>query len=286
MQIIDEHGRLFRKIHLLDLGVVGVIVAIGYGCLIGYWILSGRMRHGPIEGRLPTSLVIELMLQNLDPSTVRFIQPGDIQRDHEGAEVATVLAVDAPVPDTMQIAFGRQVINLHRPAKQKLPVLVKIYGETQGEAYFFDNRMIGVGETLTLSMGTYNATGVILKSFPADDIKLESEPWYWKRFVIELLITDVAPVIMKAMMVGDAVVDEQGVVAARILGIKSIVAGATQPSGSHLSTVRLLVEVRCLQTATVCESQPLGSIDFGRTLRLNFPGYQLAGQIVDFQNVK
>lgn len=286
MPIIDEQGRLFRKVHVLDVGVVAAMIAIGYGCLIGYWILSGHMRHGPIEGRLPTSLVIELMLQNLDPSTVRFIQPGDIQRDHEGAEVATVLAVDVPVPDTMQIAFGRQVINLHRPVKQKLPVLVKIHGETQGEAYFFDNRMIGVGENLTLSMGTYRATGVILKSFPADDIELKSEPWHWKRFVIELLMTDVAPVITKAMTVGDTMVDEQGIIAARIFGVKSIIAGATRPDGSRLSTVRLLVEVRCLQTATTCESQPLGSIDFGRTLRLNFPGYQLAGQIVDFQNVK
>ncbi len=271
MQIIDKQGRLFRKFHLLDLGVMGVIVAMGYGCFVGYWVLSGHAHRTPIEGRMPASLIVELMVQNLDASTVPLIQAGDVQRNRQGAEVLTILAVDAPVPDTMQISFGRQVVDLHRPGRQKLPVLVKIKGEVQGNVCFFENKMIGVGENIILAMPRYSAMGVILRSFSAEKIEQAPEPWHWRRVVVKLKASNITPEVMNTITIGDMMVDEQGIIAAKFMGIKSAFAGMVQ----------LLVEVRCLQAGAVCDSLQLGPIDLGRTLQLNFPGYRLDGEIID-----
>ena len=137
---------------------------------MGYQVLSGHMRRAPVEGRLPVSIAVELMVQNLDPSTVPLIQVGDVQHDRYGAEAVTLLAVDDPIPDTIEIYFGRQVINLPRPGALRLPVLAMIGLVLAGVAAARKRT------TLALTIGLALVTAEITAFTPGAVAPVEIEP--------------------------------------------------------------------------------------------------------------
>ena len=167
--LIDANGRLFGRWNIVDLGVVAVMVAMGYGLFIATRIMSGELRRPPPATAAtvaPVSVHVKVLFRELTRERIGQIRVGDSQRDDANREVATIVQCGKPQPDFIDVVFGRISVEADRATLLRLPVVMRLIGEARGGTYFFQGRLIGPGSVIVFQTPQYRVTGTIITAFP------------------------------------------------------------------------------------------------------------------------
>lgn len=168
-QLIDAKGRLFSRLNVIDLGVVTVIVVMGYGLFLATRIMSGELRRWPPATAATVAPVVvhaTVLLRELDHERVEQIRVGDREQDETNREVARILQLGAPQPDFVDVVFGNISVEADRLPLFRLPVVMLLIGEARGGTFFFQGRLIGPGSAIMFHTPRYRVTGTIIKAFP------------------------------------------------------------------------------------------------------------------------
>ncbi len=124
MKIIDEKGRLFGKINLLDLVVVlFVVVIIGF---IGSKLVSNPESYAVSQGDNVKKMYVTVKCQLVTDSFANSIQPGDkllAQNAYTGGEVYSIDSIE-PAEYTGVDDKGQVVISKHPYLKDVTVTLV------------------------------------------------------------------------------------------------------------------------------------------------------------------
>lgn len=177
-QLIDAKGRLFGRLNVVDLGVVTMLVAMGYGLFLSTRIMSGELRRPPPATAATMSPVVvhaRVLLRELDRERIEQIRVGDCALDEANREAASILQLGKPQPDFVDVVFGNISVEADHLPLFRLPVVMLLTGEARGGTFFFQGRLIGPGSTIVFHTPRYRVTGTIITAFPFSGYSWKSQ---------------------------------------------------------------------------------------------------------------
>lgn len=179
--LVDANGRLFGRLNVVDMGVVTLIVVMGYGLFLASRVMSGELRRPPpvtAETTGPVVVQARVLLRRLDRELLKRISVGDSERDARNREVATIVQRGAPKPDFVDTVFGKISVEGTHATLLRLPVTMRLIGEARGGTFFFRGHLIGQGSAIAFQTPWYRVTGTVITALPlaghALDVERES----------------------------------------------------------------------------------------------------------------
>lgn len=151
--LIDEDGRLFGLVNIVDLLVVLIVVAM---VAAGWALLSGNLGPEPAtDNSQNTTTVVTFESQAVEPYVAEAIQNGSVG----GSEVVavrskTVEPATVVVPDQNGQLHVRQ-----HPRKKAVTLRLELDTERSETGPRFRDRPLQIGQRLRLSIGNVTVTG-------------------------------------------------------------------------------------------------------------------------------
>jgi len=170
MKIIDDKGRLFGKINLIDFLIILFLLCLTPAFYFAYKILYKKpastkpastkpaVKKGPEE-----NLELYFILKGLDIDTLRLIAVGDKEMDEQGEVIAEILGLGIIEDSSYAINVGNYntVMALVSGKKQIYAKMrLRCHIENPGIVYFKGQR-IKESQLVEFNMGKYKAKGVI-----------------------------------------------------------------------------------------------------------------------------
>ena len=189
MKIIDEKGKLFGKINVIDFLVLLFFLCLTPMFYFGYKIFNKKPPQNtpapivPIIESPKTFIETELnfILNKLEPETARLILKGDREVNEKGEVIAEIISLGRILPVTYEIDMGdQQKLIKDDPALKKIPALLKIRAEFRDNTLYHKGKPIKANSVIDFVTGKYKLealylpeTGSVLKKDAAksDEIK-------------------------------------------------------------------------------------------------------------------
>ncbi|MCL1925056.1 MAG: DUF4330 domain-containing protein [Defluviitaleaceae bacterium] len=149
--MIDEKGKLFGKVSLIDIFVlvtVSLIVAFGVFAFGGQGI-------SPFQDPIP--IEISFLIENLETFTADSVFIGDPVFDHHtGASFGEIINIDrTPTVEYHPNAFG-QIVASNLPDHYRLEITTRFYGHNWRNGIWVNGQTFFVGETIVIQAGDTN----------------------------------------------------------------------------------------------------------------------------------
>ncbi len=207
--LCGKDGRTGRW-HMVDLLACGFLIGVAWSGYAALQVTSGRWRQGPpvLAGRPPVDLLVTF--PGLDASLVRTLAVGDTEVDSEGREVARIVEMRPPQPETVSVRFGDQEWSRQvetGSGRFDVPVTLRVLADLRGDSLYYQGRLLGSGTTLRFSTGRYEIRGIVYDAG-------------WIRMVVKTsrMSVDAA----RRLAAGSTEIDVDGRVIARLLKVQHV----------------------------------------------------------------
>lgn len=213
MRIIDEKGKLFGKINVIDFLVILFLLSIIPMFYFGYKILT----KNPVEVVAPVKEFIEteisFRLIKLEPEVVNIISVGDKELNEGREVIGEIVNLGKIIPYTYRFDIGAgEKITREDPNLKQILARLKLKTEVKQNNLYYKDKPITINSPLDFKTDRYNIIAIPVKIKKTE--KTEER-------VIDLYITlkDLNEDIAKLVSVGDREVDENGQIIAEILSL-------------------------------------------------------------------
>lgn len=155
MKIIDEQGRLFGKINLIDFLVIVFFLSLTPMFYFGYKIFNPKPPHKVnkefIEIKIATKFV------KLKPEIVGMITVGDKEKDADGNTIGEIMSISGFNQYEREIEVGpdRRLINKD-PGLRQTDVTLRINAEIRDKNIYYKDKQIGENGMFIFSPGKYS----------------------------------------------------------------------------------------------------------------------------------
>lgn len=169
MKIIDEKGRIFGKINIIDALVIIFFLCLTPMFYFGHKILNKKpipaieQQPSPESEKKFIEIEIDCQFLRLTSETIRLISPGDKELNKKGQVIGEIKSVSKSTPYIHQIDIGSGYIFFKEDAllKQALVVL-KIYAELKGDKVLYKGKRILMNGTINFDTSKYQVEGKVL----------------------------------------------------------------------------------------------------------------------------
>jgi hypothetical protein len=156
LSIIDQNGRIFGKVNLIDFVAVLLILSILPMAYFGYKALTRK------DARATLWVEVEVKLFNIIPEVVSAIKEGDEECDVGNAVVGKVEKIVSIMPSEVLVDFnGSTVIASKHPSKKDAVLHFRMLCVKRGGVLFHNGTQIKIGNELEISTNLYNVKGII-----------------------------------------------------------------------------------------------------------------------------
>lgn len=161
MKIIDEKGRLFGRINVIDFLVLLFFLGLSPMFYFGYKIFNKKppsAAPAPAVEAPKTVIETELdfILNKLNPETARLIAKGDREVDEKGEVIAEIISLGRALPVTYEIDTGnQQKLIKDDPLLKKIPALLKIKAEFKDNVLYYKGKPIKANSTIDFVSAKY-----------------------------------------------------------------------------------------------------------------------------------
>ncbi len=153
MKFIDEKGRLFGKINVIDFLVILFLSFLVPMFYFSYKIVT---KKPPAQPKEFLELKITCNLIRLSPEILKLIAIGDKEIDIEGKTISEITWIGESKPFQELIDIGSsQKIEAGSQVLKRLPVELKIQAEVKGDIGFYNNQKIYIGRSFTFRTNKY-----------------------------------------------------------------------------------------------------------------------------------
>ncbi|MBL7197038.1 MAG: DUF4330 domain-containing protein, partial [Candidatus Omnitrophica bacterium] len=212
MKIIDERGRFFGKINIIDFLVIVLLLCILPVGYFGYKILT---KEPEVTRREFIEIERGYQLIEVKPEVLSHISVGDKELGWNGEVIGEIVSLgqSEPYKYKFDIGKGQEIIRDSSYLKQ-LKARLKLKVAVQKDILYYKDKIIKIGLPLEFKTSNYILTAV---SFSEE----EEEK---KETMIDLYVTlkDLDEDIIREISVGDKEVNENGEVIAEILSLGKI----------------------------------------------------------------
>lgn len=212
MQIIDQNGRLFGKVNVIDFLVVLFLLFLLPMFYLGPKLLNKKhiepaVKREFIEVEIPCNLI------KLKPTDLGLVAVGDKETDNENRQIGEIAWVGQPVPFKYTIDMGGGSMLLKEDALYKeLPVRLKLQVEIKNDGIYYKNIRINVGSPFDFKTDKY-----MLTARPVTPYQARKE--LWKR--IKVRFSGISPELSSMIKKGYREKDETGRVVGKLMEIVS-----------------------------------------------------------------
>jgi len=150
LRILDEKGRLFGLVNLVDLGVVLLVLALAAAGV--YKVVT--VRAGPV--RVPREIDFTMLVQEVRQATVDVVHAGDFVWEYDSSlPFGTVSAVEViPATRHAQTNDGKWVLS-ELPERFDLLLTVRASALVSDAAIVVGRMEIRIGTKVTVKTATY-----------------------------------------------------------------------------------------------------------------------------------
>ena len=187
LKIIDEKGKLFSKINVIDFLVLLFLLCLSPMFYFGYKIFNKKPPQNtpaPIVVEAPKIFIeteLNFILNKLEPETVRIIAKGDREVNEKGEVIAEIISLGKAIPVAYEIDLGdQQKLIKDDPVLKKIPALLKIKAEFKDNVLYYKGKPIKINSVVDFITARYKLeafylpeTGSILRKdiTKSDEIK-------------------------------------------------------------------------------------------------------------------
>ena len=208
MKLIDENGRIFGKMNIIDLLVILFILSFLPVFFFGYKLTAGKQRlfqkkKEYIEVEIPCSILF------LKKDTMDLIKIGDKSFDNDGVQLGEIVWIGQPHSQRRSFEVGvNDQITVEDPALETLPVKIRIKAEIRDNALYFREHRILVEQPFQFTTQNYN----ILVAPSSLEGKEDDMEWA----LVEIRFSGIFPQLKKLMKKGDIEKDKEGRIIAEL----------------------------------------------------------------------
>ena len=210
MKIIDERGRLFRKINVIDFLVILFLLFLMPVFYFGYKILTKRPMVEVTE-RGFIEIEINCRLIKLKPELLKMISVGEKELDENGEVIGEILSLGQSEPYKYEFDIGRQKIIKEDALLKQVEAKLKLRAEDIESKPFYKDKTIEIGSPIEFTTDNFT-----LIAIPFEEGKEER--------IINLYVTliDLDQELLKEISVGDKETDENDNTIAEILSLGQV----------------------------------------------------------------
>ena len=164
MRIINEKGKLFGLINIIDLGVILLLVGMVPMIYFGYKVILAGYTSKLEE------VTVKIRFEDIEMHLVNTMKEGDVQRESSGREIGKLVSIDNINPSDGIMILNKSVVVKVDPSKRKdVFITVDLLCEKEAESLYYNDNPLKIGADIVFSPYLYTATGDVL------DIKIKGE---------------------------------------------------------------------------------------------------------------
>jgi hypothetical protein len=267
MRVIDEKGKLFGKLNLIDFLVILILV-----CALPVFYATTRMINKTSKLK-PQEETLDLYLEGhfikLNPDVAKIISVGDKERDGNGKVIAEIVKIGEMQPYEYNFNFGDGRILIKEDKKNKqADVRLHVKAAIRNNMPYYKEQQITVDNPLEFITDKYDAIFIIPKIK-----KLRRLSLYIKSY-------RVLPEIANKIQVGDAEKDDEGKEIALLTAIAENRPTELFKFRNNISRdMTLRFSVSCEDSYDACNFKNV-PIELGNQLGFSTDVYSISGTIV------
>jgi len=224
MRIINEQGRLFGKINIIDFIVLVFIFIALPAVYFGYKLYSDKTAKAQVTKtgeEFIMSADVCVLFRNLSLATSALVSAGDKEYDANGQIIGEILDVIKVEPNFITIKFSEtDIITKEDPQRKQALVKLRIKGKLIGNDLLYKGSPVKFGYGISFNTSEYEIDGIFA---PEPSNKVDE----FRKSGLDFLIVDVnfmnlSPETAASIAPGDLEYDAKGGTIARVLSIGSI----------------------------------------------------------------
>jgi len=160
MRLVDDKGRLFGKINVIDLFVIVVILSFASVLYFGYKI-TAKAPHR--EAKIAENVPVEVQVTFIDviPELASIMKVGDDDADSSGKTSYRLLKIFEVAPYQMNITAGDKIVAADNPARKQVRAKIELSCNRESDGLYYKGQLIKIGRPLNVSSKTYVASAII-----------------------------------------------------------------------------------------------------------------------------
>lgn len=162
MRLIDEKGRLFGKINIIDIAVILFVCSFVLMTYFGYKVLEARNVE---TANIPRNKInIEVRFNGVIPELVKAMKEGDIEKDIFGRAIARIAHIESVKPAEMIVIFDGKTPTVipHPSSKDVVAELEVAYTLGKNGEICCSNSPMRIGGKFTFVTNLYTVEGVVI----------------------------------------------------------------------------------------------------------------------------
>ena len=188
MKIIDEKGRLFGKINVIDFMVISFLFFLVPAFYIGYKIILEQPKL-KVSGREFIEIEINCRLIKLKPELLKMISVGEKELDENGEVIGEIISLGQSEPYAYKFDIGEKIIIKEDALLKQVEAKLKLKAEVKQGRPYYKEREIIIGSSLEFKTDKYEITGLLY---------LKEK---WLKFRVKF--TGVGPEVARSLLKGD-----------------------------------------------------------------------------------
>lgn len=160
--IIDNKGRIFGKINIIDFLVVLFILVLVPLFFIGNKILSAKKVEVVAE---ETPLTVEVRFSKIMPELANVLQEGDLQRNEMGNIVGKLVKIVSNEPTKIQLielsGYSGNKFDISDSDCREIKALFELICVKRSGNFIYGGHIIKIGNQVSFSTDLYSIQGVI-----------------------------------------------------------------------------------------------------------------------------
>ena len=157
MRVIDDKGRIFGRINVIDFAIVAFALMFIPMAYFGY--KAFRAGYGPGQRWVE----VEAKFSELEPELAAVIIKGDVADDIFNKKCGEVLEIKETKPSEVALLVdNRSMAILSHPYKKDVRVLLNILCAKKAGILFYNESPVRIGGMLDFSTDLYTVNGKVL----------------------------------------------------------------------------------------------------------------------------
>jgi hypothetical protein len=220
MKIIDEKGRLFGKINIIDFLVILFLISLTPMFYFGYKIFTKKTSVKTEEPKIYTEMEINGKFTKVGPDTLKLITVGDKELDETGKVIGEITSIEEVNPYIYNFNIGSEkTITKEDPALKEIFLRLKLIAEVKDNNLYYKDKQIFLNSLLNFKTNKYTVDfipakgkGYIANLEEIKEIKID----------LYIILKSLTKDMLQLISVGDREVGEDKEVVAEILNIDKI----------------------------------------------------------------
>ncbi len=166
MRIIDEKGRLFGKINVIDFLVILFLLSLSPMFYFGYKIFNKKQSSQAV-GESAAKEIIEteaaFILTRIDPKTADMVSTADEEIDANGEVIGTIISLDKARPLVYEIDVGNgQELTQESPSMKEIPAILRLKAEMRDNTIYYKDKLIQINSAIDFKTGKYAVQALLV----------------------------------------------------------------------------------------------------------------------------